>query len=154
MEGVGALGGFPLVFGTAGQLISNTNAFDHQHLVVDLDVAFSIADEPAFCGVDTARLQRATQGAGQSTGCCRHDVIERGGVVGVEPGRGSVVLTHLVVGSEHDGCGLGRQVGPPDRAPFTNDPDLRYVFRLVHASSTTRAGRRIPRPARIAVTNE
>ena len=108
MERVGTLGGFSLVLGAVGQPISNTNALDHQHLVLDLHVAFSITDEPAASGVDPARLQRATQGAGQSTrrGC--HDVIERGGVVGVEPGRGSVVLAHLVVGSEHDWTGLGR----------------------------------------------
>jgi len=146
VKAVRALGGLSLVLRAAGQLISNANAFDHQHLVLDFHVAFSLAHEPAVAGVDPARLQRATQGAGQSTGSGCHDIIERRGVVGVEPGRGSVVLAHLVVGSENDGFGLHRHIGPADRASIANDPDLRYVFRLVHASTTTRAGRRIPLP--------
>ncbi len=121
MKAVGALGSLSLVFGAAGQLISNADAFDHQRLVLDLHVAFSLAHEPAFAGVDPARLQRATQGAGQSTSRGRHNVIERGGVVREEPGRGAVVVANLVVGSKNDGFGLDRQVGPPDRASFANE---------------------------------
>src|SRR5207237_2581871 len=93
--------------------------------------------EPAVAGVDLARFQCATQGAGQSTGRGGHHVVQRGGVVRELPRGRAVVLADLVVGPEEDGLRLDRQVGAPDRASLADDPDLRHVERLVHTPGTS-----------------
>ena len=77
---VGPLGRRPLVVGTISKPVLHADALDDQHAVLHLHVAFTLRREPALTGVDPARLQRATQGPGQSTGGRGHHVIERGGV--------------------------------------------------------------------------
>lgn len=128
---VGSFGGFALLLGTPDQPVAHANTLQHQHSVFKLHVPLSLTAQLAFRGVDPARLQRATEGAGESTGCGGHQIIERGGVIGKEAGRCPVVFAHLVVRSEEDRFRLNRQVGTPDRAPIANDPDLRNVSRLI-----------------------
>src|SRR5205814_8333543 len=110
----------------------------HQDLVLHDHVALSFGAQPSVTSVDPARLQRATQRAGESTGGSRDHVVEGGGVVGVLSGCGAVMLADLVVGTEHDGVGLDRQKGLPDRSPLTNDPHMRGVGRLVAHIPTMR----------------
>ena len=43
-------------------------AFDHENLLVQLDFSGGFRCQPAFAGGDIARLQRASEGPGQSTG--------------------------------------------------------------------------------------
>src|SRR5256885_15858836 len=74
---VGAPGSSLLVHRATSQLIPDPNALDDEHAVLDLNVALGLRNELAFAGLNLARLQRATQRAGEST-CGRGDhVIER-----------------------------------------------------------------------------
>ena len=95
-----------LIFGAAGERVAHPDPLDHQHLVLEVDVAFGLGAQLPLACVDPARLQRATQGARESTGGRRDDVVEGRGVVGVLAGRGAVVLAHLVVGAEENRLGL------------------------------------------------
>src|SRR2546421_7891483 len=88
--------------------------------------------------LDPARLQRTTQGPGQSTGCRGDQVVERGGARLVLPRLASVVLGDLVVDAEGDGLPLRGQEGVPQRALEALDPDSRDVGWLRH--HWTRAG--------------
>jgi hypothetical protein len=62
---------------------------------------------PSF---DLARLQRATQGSGQSTGCRGDDIVERGGVRLVAARSRLVVLRDLIVNAKQDRLALLRKV--------------------------------------------
>ena len=125
-----ALGGLPLVLGAAGERVAHPNSLDHEHLVLQVDLAFCFRRELPLARIDPARLQRATQGSRESTGGRRNDIVERGGVVGVLAWRGAVVLSHLVMGAKEDGLGLDWQKSPTDRASVAHDPDARDVLRL------------------------
>jgi hypothetical protein len=127
MERMRALGCLALVVRHAAQRVVNFDALDDQDLVLDIDLAFGLGGQFAAARVDPARLQRATQGAGESTSRGGDYVVESGCVVGVLARRGAVELADLAVGSESDRLGLGGEKGPADRAAIPNDPDPRYV---------------------------
>jgi hypothetical protein len=59
------------------------DALDHQHAILDLDLARRLSDQPSFASGDLARLQRASKRPGQSATGGRHDVIERRRVLGL-----------------------------------------------------------------------
>jgi hypothetical protein len=99
---VRTFGRFALIGRTTAQRVGDANRLDDQDLVLDVDVTFGRCAEPPFARVDAARLQRAAQGAGQSTGGGGDDVIEGGGVLGILAGSSAVVLTHRSMRSEGD----------------------------------------------------
>jgi hypothetical protein len=133
---VRALCRLALVWRTSRERVPDPDPLDHQHFVLDDDVAFRLARQAAISGFDPARLQRAPEGAGQSTSRRGDDVVERGCVIGVLTWRGPIVLPHLVVRAENHRVGLRRKVGLPDRSSLPDDADARNVFgRLVHSST-------------------
>jgi hypothetical protein len=131
VEGVRPLRGLALVVRAAGQRVANANPFDDEDLVLEVDLAFGFRRELPLARIDPARLQRATQGAGESTCGGRHDIVERGGMVGILAGGGAVVLAHLVVRPKEHGVGLGRQERATDGTTVADDPDSRHVLRRV-----------------------
>src|SRR5260370_1490549 len=137
MERMRSLRRLALVLRAAGEVISNMDALDHQPLVLDEHDTLGIGGQLALAGVDPARLQRATKGAGESTGRCGDNVVKRGGVIRVLAGSGAVVLAHLVVGSEHDGLRFQGQVRSANWTSLANDPYPRDVFRVVHGDQNT-----------------
>lgn len=52
--------------------VFHVNALDHENLLVYLNFTGGFGRQPAFAGRDIARLQRASEGPGQST-CGRSD---------------------------------------------------------------------------------
>lgn len=107
----------PLIGRTPAQAIAHPDPLDHQHPVLHLDVAFGVRLQLPLPGVDPARLQRATQGAGQSAGGGGNHVVERGGP-GLNPLRQpAVVLADGAVGAKRNRLGLGRKVREPIRPP-------------------------------------
>jgi hypothetical protein len=106
---VRSLSSLALVGRAASQGVMHVNPLNHEHPVLDLDLAFSRGDELAAARIDSTRLQRATQGSGQSTSGGRHDVVKRGGVRLERSRRCLVMFRNLVVHSEKDGRRLGRQ---------------------------------------------
>ena len=108
VESMGSLGCLALFVGTACEVVAHVDVLDHQYLVLHDHGAFGIRAQPALACVDPARLQRAAQGACESTGRSRYHVVERGGMVGILPWGGAVVLADLVVRAEHDRLGFRR----------------------------------------------
>jgi hypothetical protein len=123
VEGSRSLGRLALVLGAAFQGVANADLFDYQDLFLEIDLAFGFRRELPLACVDPARLQRATQGAGESTGGRGDYVVEGRGVVRVLAGRGAVVLAHLVVSAEEDGLVLDWEKGAADGTAVANDPD-------------------------------
>ena len=107
---VGAPGRRLLVRRATSQLIADPNALDDEHAALDLDVALGLGCEVSLAGVDLARLQRATQRAGEST--CRggDHVIERCRMRLELAGFRPVMRRHLVVHAERNRLGLSREV--------------------------------------------
>src|SRR5260370_25191040 len=128
-----SVGRLPLVLGAAREVIAHMDALDHEHLVLQHDDAFGIRGQPTLARVDPARLQRANKGSRESTGGRGHHVVERGGMVGILPRGGAVVLPDLIVRPEHDRFGFRREVSLADWPVLADDPDLRDVLRLIHA---------------------
>src|SRR5579859_4550947 len=134
---MGALGRFLLFFRATPQRVANRDPLDHQDLLILVDLALGLRGEPALARIDPARLQRATQRAGQSTGGGGHHVVERGRVLGVLAWRRAVVLADLVVGAEDHRVRFRRQESLPDRSALTDDPHLRNVDRAVLTHQTS-----------------
>ena len=132
---VRASGGVLLFRRTTPQLVADPNALDDEHAVLDLDIPLGLGGEMSLAGVDLARLQRATQRAGEST-CCRRDhVIERCGVRLEGAGLRPVMFRHLVVHAERNRLGLRREMRP-SQGPFDAlDPNAGDVGR--HMSIVT-----------------
>ena len=89
----------------------------------------------ASARIDPARLQRATQGPGESTRGGRDHVVERGGVRLERPGRGLIVLRDLVVHPEKNGGWLGRHKRLSQRSLDSLDANLRNVGGVAHRLS-------------------
>jgi hypothetical protein len=118
------LGRFSLVLRATFERVADPDPPDEEDLLVQLDVALSLGRQPSLRSVDPARLQRATQGAGQSTGGCRDQIVERGRVLGVLARVSPIVLTDRAMGAKQDGLPLDRQVGLANRTSLPNDPHL------------------------------
>ena len=132
---VRAPGGVLLIRRATLQLVADPNALDDEHAALHLDVALGLGCEMSLAGVDLARLQRATQRAGQST-CCRRDhVIERCGVRLEGAGLRPVMLRHLVVHPERNRLGLRREMRPSQGTFDALDPNVGDVGR--HMSIVT-----------------
>jgi hypothetical protein len=108
----------------------DADLLDHKDFVLDVDFALGLGGQPALARVDPARLQRAPEGAGESTRRGGDHVIEGRRVFRVLARRGAVVLAHRAVGAERDGLLLRREVGLADGAALPDDPYLRDISRL------------------------
>ena len=106
------------------QSIAHRDPLDHQHPIAIEHLADRLGLIALRIDVDLTRLQRAGEGASQSTTRGRDHVVERGGV-GREPvGIHAVVRSHLRMHAERDGPLLGWQVREPLRTAETLDADL------------------------------
>jgi hypothetical protein len=66
-----------VLFGNTGELVCHVNALDDEDLAVLLHVTDAPRYEGSAACMNVARLQRASQGAGQSTDRCGDDVVDR-----------------------------------------------------------------------------
>jgi hypothetical protein len=73
---------------------------DHQNPVFFFDFTYGFTDKPVYRRGDLTRLQRASKGAGESTGGGRDDVIERGRMRREGLGRHFVVLGDRAVNAK------------------------------------------------------
>jgi hypothetical protein len=109
---------------------------DHQHLVVELDLAYGVAAETTVSGGDVTRLERTPERAGQSTGGRRHHVVEGGGVRLEGSVGGAVMGGDSPVNPEGDRALLGGEVGVAQRSPSSFDIDHRPIDDLSHDASS------------------
>jgi hypothetical protein len=91
-----------------GESVAHVDAFDQQHPVLGLDLAYGLDFVPLRINLDLTRLQRAGEGAGQSPPGCRHHVVECGRVGWVVLGAHAIVLGDLGVNAESHRLTLGR----------------------------------------------
>ena len=105
------------------QMIDNVNAPDDQNTVFSLDLACNFCRQFPMACVNLARLQRAPEGTGQSTGRPRYDVIYGSRVRLGDFRTHSVMLCNGPMYSELNRCGLGRQVGEAQWAGASLDAD-------------------------------
>ncbi len=134
---VGAPGSILLVHRATSQLVVDPNALDDEHAVLDLNVALGFRREMAFAGLNLARLQRATQRAGESTRCRGDHVVERRRMRLEGAGFRPVMLCHLVVHAEPNRLRLSREVRASKRTFDPLNPNVRNIRR--HRSIVTRA---------------
>src|SRR5260370_15217652 len=64
MERMRSLRRLALVLRAAGEVVANVDALDHEHLVLDDHDTLGVGGQLSLAGVDPARLQRASKGAG------------------------------------------------------------------------------------------
>src|SRR5436309_3877676 len=77
VQRVRPLGRLSLVLRAVPQQVLHPDPPDDEDLVLDDHVSLRRRLQPPVAGVDSARLQRATESAGQSTGGGGDDVVER-----------------------------------------------------------------------------
>ena len=78
------------------------------------------------------RLQRASEGSGESAGGGRDDVIESGGMRREGFRWHFVVLGDCAMDAKYHRLGLGGQVGAAHRASFTLDADFGAIDYISH----------------------
>jgi hypothetical protein len=105
VEGVHALHGLALRL-VCPKEVSHVDPADHQHAVLLHHLAPDIGRKGSLAGLDSARLQRATEGAGESAAGRGHDVVERGRdlTLGLDP----IVLLDGTMHTELDRAFVGR----------------------------------------------
>jgi hypothetical protein len=132
VEAVHALDGVTVDIRVDGQLVADVDPLDDERLALQLDLAGDVAPETTASGRDPARLQRAPEGAGESTAGRGDHVVDgrRVGIVGV---RGhAVVLGDGAVHPERHGVGRTRDARLPDGPAVAIDGHLGRVDDLTH----------------------
>ena len=110
VNAVHALNRFPRFQGP-GDVINNMNAPDHKHTVFRLDLAPDLSRQMFIARVDLARLQRASEGTGESTTRSGNDVVKRGRVWLDNLRVDAVVLSYRTMHAEAHRLSLGWQIG-------------------------------------------
>lgn len=116
------------------QLERGMDAADDEDVILGFDFADGVGNQTRVRCINVTRLQRASEGASESTGGSCDDVIEGGGV-GVENlRRNLIVFGDRAMHAEQDRRGLGRQPGPAQRAFEPLDFDLRAIDDVGHGT--------------------
>jgi hypothetical protein len=146
VETVHPLRGFPLPgIGLQPQL--DVDPFDDQDLPFELDLSGRLANEEPFTGRNLTRLQRASEGSGQSTRCGRDHVVEGRGVLFILPRLRAVVSGDRPVCPEPDRMGLGWEPSPAHWTLHPLDADLGTISNVGHGDlqqAQAESGRALP----------
>jgi hypothetical protein len=105
---------------------------DDQYAIFHFDFTDCFGHQTIVRSRDLTRLQRASKGAGQSTGRRRDDVIERGRARLDRPRRHFVVLGHRAVDTKNHRLGLGRQIRSANRPLHALDSNFGTVHDVGH----------------------
>ncbi len=126
VNAVHAVNGFPS-FQRRSEVINNMNASDHQYAIFCLDLASDFGRQLFIAGVDLARFQRASEGAGESTTGRSNDKVQRGRVWLGNLRADSVVFGNRTVHAKEHRLRLGWQVGQAQRPNLSLNADMRNV---------------------------
>ena len=133
-----ALRGFPVFVG-GFQPQPDVNAPDDEHAFVFLDFPNCVAGQQAVAGRDLTRLQRAPEGANQSAGRGRNDVVERGGsLLEVRCVALEVVLGDRAMNAELNGFCFAWKIRAAQRPFHTFDTNLGSVHDIGHNPAIVR----------------
>lgn len=126
------------------EAITHADAFDHEHVVLGLDLADRLDLVALSIDFDLTRFQRARERAGQSPASRSDDVVERGRVRRIAVRIHAVVLGDLRMHAKRNRFGLGRQMREPLRSTKPFDADPGDIGDLAHGTHSTRAGTHRP----------
>ena len=112
------------------QTKSHVNTADHEHMLLQFDLAHCLSHQASGGRIDLTRLQRASKGSYQSTRSRSDDVIEGGGT-GLRNIRGDfIVLGDRAVDAKDYRFRFGRQICFTNRSFHTLDPHFRTIYDL------------------------
>jgi hypothetical protein len=134
VEAVHALDGGASL-GRGGEVIGDVDAADDQDVVFELDLTPDLGREATVAGVDVARLQRTSEGAGQSAAGGGYDIVESRGVGLDDLGIHLVVGGDGTVDAESHGTGFGGEIGESQRPGLALDSHLRNIDDVAHWTS-------------------
>jgi hypothetical protein len=135
IKAVNPLGGLAIGRGSL-QVHPDMNPADHQHAILQLDLADRLCRQPIARRGDLARLQRASKGSGQSARGRGNHVVQSRRMRWGRVGRNLIVLRDRAVDTEDDRLILGRQVSLADGTLHSLDSDMRSVDDIAHARSS------------------
>ena len=110
------------VLWAVAQRVRDPDLLDDEDLLLQVDLAFGLRGQTSLARVDPARLQRAAEGARESTRGRSDDVVERCRVLRVLTGRRAVVLAHGPMRTEDHGLVFGGEERLSNRSAVANDP--------------------------------
>lgn len=129
------------------EAIKHTDALDHEHVILGLDLADCLDLVTLRIDFDLTRFQRAGERAGESPASRGDDVVERGRVGRIAVGIHAVVLGDLGMHAEHDRFCLRGQVREPLRSAKPFDPHAGDIGDLAHRMHSTQDGtHQTPKP--------
>ena len=108
------------------------NPLDHQHAIFFLDFTHGLAYKAVDRSGNLTRLQRASKGAGQSTGSRGHDVVERCGVGWKGIRRHFIVIRDRPVHAKQHGRRFRGQVRAPHGSLFALDAHFGAIDHIRH----------------------
>lgn len=121
MKAVHTLHGFSVLLASL-QAVGDVDPTDHEHTPLLLHLPTHVGRQsPATC-IDPARLQRASEGPGQSTAGSGDDIIERSRNITL--GLDTVMLFNCAVNSELHRPFMSRQPSVTEGSFDTVDPDI------------------------------
>jgi len=113
----------------------DVNSFDDQDIVLQLDVARSLRDQALVRCADLTRFQRASKGSRQSTGRCRDNVVQGGGM-GFQYVRWNfIIFSYCAVHPENHWLRLGGQVSSADWTFHAFDANVGPIHDFRHQAS-------------------
>jgi hypothetical protein len=112
VEAMNTLGDIPFVF-IDSQRVGHVNAPDDEYVSVLANLANRFRSQITLASTNSARLQRAPKGAGQSARGRSHHVVERGGVGLMNCRVNAIVLGHLRVHPKEHWLFVEGQIGTP-----------------------------------------
>lgn len=151
MEGVHPFGLFPARV-IDREAITHADAFDHEHVVLGLDLADRLDLVALRIDFDLTRFQRARERASQSPASRRDDVVERGRVRRIAVRIHAVVLGDLGMHAKHNRFGLRGQMREPLRSAEPFDPHAGDIGDLAHGTALYSGPRPTAPPRQTATT--
>ena len=127
-----ALYGLPVGVGIDRKRVLDVYPLDHEYPVLGLDLGDCLAPQPPLSRLDLTRLQRASEGPGQSPAGSRDHVVERRRPLHVASSRNAVVIGDLVVHTELDRLLARRKVRTAQGTADALDPDPGAIDDLGH----------------------
>lgn len=105
---------------------------DHQNVLLELDLAHSLADQASSRRTNLTRLQRASEGSGESARRCGNNVVERGCTRFGNGGGNFIVFRDCAVYSKNHRLGLCGKIRLSNRPFDSLDSHCGTIHHFTH----------------------
>jgi len=106
---------------------------DHEHVLLEFDLAHSFADQASSRRANLTRLQRASEGSGESARRRGNNVVKRRCARFGNGGGNFVVFHNCAVDTENHRLGLCRKIRLPNRPFHSLDSHCGTIHHFTHA---------------------